>query len=131
MMKNIIASSLLALSASATTYWNTKSWVLDIGTWSSIQTAYNVNLKYYTTYEAGEGPAGMFTWGIDNTQHYEAYGFTVDFRADLSFSFWFGADSTTETTNSNYIYVLTPTVDIFSITPYRQWVWWTKFVEVA
>lgn len=46
-------------------------------------------------------------------------------------SFWFGSDAATQTTSSNYLFVMTPTVNIFSITPYRQWVWWTKLVEVA
>jgi hypothetical protein len=88
-MKRLLASSLLATLASASTWYKwdafTDSTPINLGGHGFINYGYDFELEYYTFYRAGEGPyygednSGTAIYStMDDSFHYEEYGFSVD-----------------------------------------------------
>jgi len=120
-MKRILASTLLALTAQAAWY-NQASTNLITSTYFDIDYDYNVALDYTSTYNAGEGPyynSAIYT-ALDNTMHYEEYGFDTNLWAEFEIDFIVG--------NSRWEWDVILTADVFDYKPYRQTVWWTRFL---
>lgn len=94
---------------------------------------WEVNFDYFTTYRAGEGP--YYDKDASNTpiypaltaeEHYEEYGFEGQLYADVIFTT--GIGSTHTGANEGWLGSMGLNVDVFTIKPYRQTVWWTRFI---
>ena len=93
--------------------------------WGTFVWAYTVPLEYQTTYYSGVGPyysSAIFT-AIDDTMHYEEYGFNFDFYATASIGMYFGDTAS----DSDYYYLsANAEADVLSVTPYKQVVWFQR-----
>jgi hypothetical protein len=123
-MRTIISSAVAALLATATqaqVYGNS------FGTGTSYECYWSVDipLQYETNYYSGVGPYyddTIYT-SIDDTMHYEEYGFDFSFYGVAEFGCALGDVTTT----SDYYYLnVIGEADVLKITPYKQTVWWTR-----
>ena len=118
-MKSLTLAAIAALLGSASASWYSYSNIMYFGTYSFIEMDEAINFVYETTYFAGDGPyyGGAIFADLDDTKHYEEYGFRTYLNGDVGVTinieeywqvgFWGNAD-------------------IFTIHPYRQAIWFTK-----
>ena len=126
-MKSFVSGAVAALLATTTLAQSGSGSLFD-ESWGSLIYAYDVPLTYETTYYSGIGPYysdNIFT-GIDDTMHYEEYGFLFSFYATGYIGMIFG-DTTAGTDVYNLI--VEAEVDVLEITPYKQVVWFQRPVS--
>ena len=130
-MKSIAVAALLGLiktaSAACAGTWYANDCDTSFGGSFEIQYGWEVPLLYGTTYYAGKGPYDsdvVFT-NIDDTMHFEEYGFTasLDIHAYSTFSFY------DQSSSPVYQFTIGGHADVFDITPYKQVLWWQNFME--
>jgi hypothetical protein len=123
-MKALIFSLLLiSMANAANTWYNWKTTIAGTPNWLVITPSYKFPLWYGTTYHSGEGPyysKNLFT-SMTKADHYEEYGFLVNNTFAAAINFDIG------TTGSEvYSYKLGINIDLLTLNPYRQVVYWSR-----
>jgi hypothetical protein len=125
-MRKIVSAAVAALLATGTSAWTgSTSGSIFSSTSMTLDWTLDVPLEYETNYYSGIGPYysdNIFT-DIDDTMHYEEYGFDFDFYAQVGIYFYMGDISP----DSTYYFVAAfGEADVLQITPYKQTVWFQR-----
>ncbi len=126
-MKTFVSAAVAALLATTATA-QSGSGDFFTESWGAMVYAYDVPFTYETTYYSGIGPYysdNIFT-SIDDTMHFEEYGFVFNFYATASIGIIFGDYTVNEDV---YNLIVEAEADVLSITPYKQVMWFQRPVS--